>query len=415
MKAIFVHSARFLCSPQGTVFSSGQFPYEGWERYLKHFDELTVICRMSFGAQVPTTWNKSSGPRVSFVGTPDDHGRRLMQLDNRLKVKIIRQQLTDADAVIVRQSSLGFLAAQEAQREGIPWAVEVVSDAWDAYWNYGSPAGKLYAPVALLKSRYWISRAKFAIYVTRDYLQRQYPCKNMTCGASNVQIDPVPGTVLEQRILRRDPGQATAATAPVIGMIGSLFHRYKGLHIALRALRRLQDRGLRPQLRVLGSGPVDNWRREAEQLSVAELFFLEGSLPSGKPVGEWLDRLDMYIQPSFQEGLPRAMIEAMSRGLPALGSTCGGIPELLPAECLHRPGDDTTLAQQLERMIKDNAWRQEQARRNFNEAKLYYSDVVEAKRDAFWRQFWEYAKAKVRPGAAVEKLSAAGPRQGEMM
>jgi glycosyltransferase involved in cell wall biosynthesis len=121
---------------------------------------------------------------------------------------------------------------------------------------------------------------------------------------------------------------------------------------------------------------------------------LEGCLPSGDPVFQWLDGLDIYIQPSFTEGLPRALVEAMSRGLPALGSTCGGIPELLPPECLHMPGDDKTLAAHLARMIQDKACRIQQARRNFSEAQNYYADRVEAKRDAFWHEFAEYVKRR---------------------
>ena len=49
---------------------------------------------------------------------------------------------------------------------------------------------------------------------------------------------------------------------------------------------------------------------------------------------EWLDDMDLYIQPSLQEGLPRAVVEAMSRGLPALGAHTGGIPELLGEDCI---------------------------------------------------------------------------------
>ena len=41
---------------------------------------------------------------------------------------------------------------------------------------------------------------------------------------------------------------------------------------------------------------------------------------------------DIYIQPSLQEGLPRAVVEAMSTALPCIGFNTGGIPELLEPE-----------------------------------------------------------------------------------
>jgi glycosyltransferase involved in cell wall biosynthesis len=394
MKTLFVHSARFVRTPEGDVFSTGQFPYRRWMRYLKHFDELTVICRISDCAEVPARWDLSSGPCVAFSGTPDDHGKPLMQLRNGPKLQIIRREMLDCDAVIVRQSDLGWLAAREAERRGIPWAVEVVGDAWDAYWNYGTLLGKLYAPVAWWNSRRWIRQAEFAIYVTREYLQKQYPCRGFSYGVSDVEIKPVSPSVLEQRIMRWRAGQPGLSKTLTIGLIGSLSNRYKGLHVALRALRRLASQGMPLRLHVLGDGKLNDWRQEAKCLGVADLLHLDGCLPSGEPVMQWLDGLGIYIQPSFQEGLPRGLIEAMSRGLPALGSTCGGIPELLPKECLHRPGDDKTLAVQLARMVRDHSWRIQQAQRNFSEAKNYYADRVEAKRDEFWHQFVAHVKKR---------------------
>ncbi len=392
MIALFVDSNRFVRAQDGTVFSDGQFPYRRWKRYLKHFDGLVVICRMSDSLSAPSTWNLSSGPRVTFVGTPDDHGKPLRQLQTHLSRKIIRQQMKKVDAVIIRQSALGWLAAEEAERRRVPWAVEVVNDDWNAYWHYGSFLGKLYAPIAWHGSRYWIGKSRFAIYVSRTYLQRLYPCRGLSFGVSDADIQEVAVAVLEHKMARWNSEQSVCPKRPVVGMIGSLFNRYKGLHVALRALRRLKERGIRLELHVLGNGHLDVWRREAVKFGVSNILSLDGNLPSGEQVFQWLDGMDIYIQPSLTEGLPRSLIEAMSRGLPALGSRCGGILELLPEECLHRPGDDKTLSQQLERMVRNHSWRIEQARRNFHEAENYYNEYLEPLRDEFFQKFVSFVK-----------------------
>ncbi|MFR9276345.1 glycosyltransferase [Finegoldia magna] len=68
-------------------------------------------------------------------------------------------------------------------------------------------------------------------------------------------------------------------------------------------------------------------------LSIAKTYHVEdrvifwGRL-SPEKVQEWMDKVDIYIQPSLQEGLPRSVIEAMSRGCLVLGARTG-IPELL--------------------------------------------------------------------------------------
>ena len=175
-------------------------------------------------------------------------------------------------------------------------------------------------------------------------------------------------------------------------MIASLANRYKGLHIAIRSLLELRREGIHVELRVLGAGNLAVWRQEAATVGVADAVHLDGYLPGGAPVMEWLDSLDFYIQPSLTEGLPRALIEAMSRGLPALGSRCGGIPELLPAECMHAPGDYRKLAQDIRRMIERPRWREDMSMRNFEHAKLYYADTITVQRDAFWSEFAAYAK-----------------------
>ena len=46
-------------------------------------------------------------------------------------------------------------------------------------------------------------------------------------------------------------------------------------------------------------------------------------------VFEWLDTIDLYVQPSLTEGMPRAAIEAMSRGCPVVVSDVGGLKNLV--------------------------------------------------------------------------------------
>jgi glycosyltransferase involved in cell wall biosynthesis len=388
MRCLFVHSARFVQTPDGLVHCAEGFPSRIWSRYLEHFSSLSVLVRLSSKEQIPDNWNLSSRERVNFFALPDDHGNLSMQLQRRRFAKpIIDEALSDIDAVIVRQSAVGWLVAKAAEKRGIPWAVEVVGDAWDAFWNYGSLAGKFYAPIAHYATRHWIARAKFAIYVTQHYLQHRYPCGGHLGSASNVELTPTKDGVLSQRLSKN---YKSCDQLFVFGMIGSLVNKYKGLHIALRALKQLKDGGYNVQLKVLGGGRLEYWKEYAGSMGLADSLQLDGVLPSGEAVSNWLDSLDIYIQPSFQEGLPRALIEAMSRGLPSLGSSCGGIPELLEKNFLHKPGDAKTLASQMAKLINDKSLRQESSERNFEEAKKYDRERVEAKRHAFWASFAEH-------------------------
>jgi len=100
----------------------------------------------------------------------------------------------------------------------------------------------------------------------------------------------------------------------------------------------------------------------------------------------WLDEIDIYLQPSLAEGLPRSLIEALSRGCPIIASRCGGIPELLDDECLIRPGVVSELRDQLTARVDDTQWQLKQARQNWTQARRYTTDVLGPKRLAAIRE-----------------------------
>lgn len=389
MRAVFIHSSRVMRASDGEVYARSQFPYRVWGRYLKHFEEITVVMRMTDCKNKPEKWDLSSGRGVTFVGVPDDHGMLVQKLRNGLVIEILRREIVRCDAVIVRMSPIGWLAAQEAEKHGIPWAVEVVGNAWDAFWNYGTLPGKLYAPVAWWQARKWIAKAPYALYVTQEFLQRRFPCAGVVSHASNVHLEAVDESILENRIMNSQKN----CRVWNVGLIGDLFARYKGLHVAIQSLLSLRNQGVDVHLHVLGDGNLDAWQRDAKMKGVIDLLHFDGVLPSGDSVMRWLDDLDLYIQPSYAEGLPRGLIEAMSRGLPCLASKVGGIPELLPSECLHTPGDSQKMAQDMLRAINDVEWRVTQAKRNFLKAQEYYTDKLNDRRDAFWEKFIEHIKS----------------------
>ena len=66
---------------------------------------------------------------------------------------------------------------------------------------------------------------------------------------------------------------------------------------------------------------------------------------------DYYDSIDIYVQPSKQEGLPRAVIEAMSRGCPVLGTDIAGIPELIQERCLFKKGSVKSFINAVERLL----------------------------------------------------------------
>jgi glycosyltransferase involved in cell wall biosynthesis len=395
MHVVFAHDHQFLYDTGGDVYTSGKLPYAVWRRYLDVFGSLTV-----FGRGVPVAEGErarlslSSGPSVRFELVPSLSGP-VNAVRNRRRVRErLRAALKDADALVARlPSEVGLLAVEVARELGTPWAVEVVGCPWDALWNYGSAAGRVYAPVLWARTRAAVARAPYALYVTRDFLQRRYPSPGRVEHCSNVELPDVDAGVLARRVAalrdRRGP--------LVLGTNASLGTRYKGLQTVLQALQRVGPDLPPYEFRVLGAGDPAPWRRMADDLGVGERVVFSGTLPGGAAVAEWLDAVHLYLQPSLQEGLPRSLVEAMSRGCPCVGSTAGGIPELLPPAVLHAPGDHRALGRLIVSLATDPEAQAARAAENMATARLYTKALLDERRGQFWRDFADSTRAGRHP------------------
>ena len=226
-------------------------------------------------------------------------------------------------------------------------------------------------------NRFAVGLASGVIYVTRSALQADYPTRGFSQYASNVELAIEPPDLLESRY-------EIGSDVPVIGLIGSFNNPYKGIDTAIRAVAHLKSCGKGCQLRVLGSGNRLPYESLAAELGVGDSVFFDGVKSGGKDVYAWLDSLDAYIQPSRTEGLPRSLIEAMSRGLPCVASDAGGIPELLPSDWIFSVNDYVELSKKLMRLFESLELRAGTGRHNYFEAKEYDQSVLAEKRREFW-------------------------------
>jgi glycosyltransferase involved in cell wall biosynthesis len=137
------------------------------------------------------------------------------------------------------------------------------------------------------------------------------------------------------------------------------------------------------RLRIVGGGTLlPEFQRQALDLNVlADVEFL-GQLDRAG-VRKALDSADLFVHPSLTEGLPRALLEAMARGLPAVASAVGGVPELLPPDCLVPARDPSALAGLIHRLMTDLVALDSLGRRNREAARAHHEHVQEPVRRAF--------------------------------
>lgn len=376
MRLLFVHDVK------AEVFNEEVFArsygYDIWkERYLPNFNDIKVVFRTKNAEKdLNGISDKSSGPSVEFDKRVGMFAGPDVFFSKRIK-KILREDIADADAVIVRLDSfMGLQTIKECKKINKPYLIELVGCAWDSFWNHGI-SGKILAPYLFLRTRKEVYNAPYVVYVTSEFLQRRYPTKGINTNISNVKLNKQDPDDLVDRL---DKIQ-TSGDMLVIGTAANVDIKYKGQQFVIEALGLLKKAGIcNIEYQILGAGDQTYLKQIAKDNEVESQVKFLGSFPHEK-VFLWLKNdLDIYIQPSLQEGLPRSVIEAMSVGLPCIGSDVAGIPELLDdAWVFTRKGNK---AEKIASLLKrvDKVGLKEQSERNFNEAKKYSYDFLLKKR-----------------------------------
>nr|WP_246354533.1 glycosyltransferase family 4 protein [Paenibacillus phytohabitans] len=238
-----------------------------------------------------------------------------------------------------------------------------------------------------LLNHYFIRKTSHAIYVSEQFLQKRYPTQGLQSSCSDVNIEELTHDILENRISKIEKIDKDIIN---FGLIGSLNVNYKGHETAIKALASIKDIIPPFRLRFLGGGDKARWEQMAIELDLFNMIDFCGTLPNGNPVLQWMDDTDIYLIPSLQEGLPRALVEAMSRACPALGARTGGIPELLPKEFLHKPKDWRKLAADILSIVNDKGRLVELASLNFHKSKEFERDTLLERKMKFWSTFKSY-------------------------
>jgi glycosyltransferase involved in cell wall biosynthesis len=147
-----------------------------------------------------------------------------------------------------------------------------------------------------------------------------------------------------------------------IGRLASV----KGLPLLLHACRTLLDIHLPFKCTLVGDGP-DRGTLEAlrDRLGLREHVCLVGAIGQDR-IQEYYDQADVFVLPSFAEGLPTVLMEAMAKELPVISTRVMGIPELVQDGVdgqLIPPANAEPLANAMRQLAKDP-----QLRRQFGKA-----------------------------------------------
>ena len=383
MKLLVSTEARFIATPDGCTWSSTNYTYPFWTRYLSVFDEVQIVARVEQVVTADSDWQRADGDHIKFLALPDWRGP-VDYLRHFVEVRqILRQAVTKDQAFMLRLPSvIGSNIYDYLTDTNYPYGVEVVGDPYDVFapGSINHPARRFF--------RWWFPKqlskqchdATAASYVTADALQKRYPASDTAFSTYYSDVE------LEDDAFMNVPRDASSFDEPFkLVFVGSLAHMHKGADVLIDAFKLLVQEGLDVQLTFVGDGAMrKQLEKQTTLLGLQEQIQFIGSIPGGEPVRDQLRQADLFVLPSRHEGLPRAIIEAMAMALPVVSTNIAGIPELISSSELVEPSDAEALAVTIRKVLLDKEYMARLSAENLDKARNYHETILEKRRLAFY-------------------------------
>lgn len=151
---------------------------------------------------------------------------------------------------------------------------------------------------------------------------------------------------------------STPALSQNIVFMGHIGQK-KGVDDLLEAFAKTQTAYPGSKLIIAGSGNIEQARELARKLKISAEVTFPGWI-RGRVKQNLLAGAGIYALPSYHEGLPMSLLEAMAAGLPVIATPVGGIPKAITDDVhgfLINPGDVQALASRLGQLLSDSALR----------------------------------------------------------
>lgn len=380
MRIIYIQDQEILRYKDGYFHSKSEHFFERYLAGLGENDTLTVYCGIievdeySFVKKC----KKIDNPRIIYKCIPE-----FRKLGNMFSIqKKVKEAVRGADFCYLRSGIASSMASYYCKKMDVPYMAIVNEDVFKNLWMHPNKLFKLFAYPLSWFTHKMVKDASYACYVTKDYLQKQYPCKGETLGCSDIEFLEINDSAIENREKKIDALEDKI----VLGTVGSVSAKLKGQDTVIKALAILKSKGImKYRYQLVGRGNSQYLYNIAKQYGVDEMVEFKGPLLHGDVI-KWFESIDIYVHPSHSEGLPRTILEAMTKATPCICTRVGGVPELIEDNYLfsYNGSEVDDLILLLHRMTKDEMKRV--AVDNYEHSKAYEPSVLERRRRKFFEK-----------------------------
>ncbi len=226
----------------------------------------------------------------------------------------------------------------------------------------------------------WAAAGNFKV-VAISKAVKTYLIQTCRLKEDQIQVIPLGISEIERHPILQENG------AIRFGIVGRLV-KQKGHEILFPAFKKLLSTGISTRLSVFGGGPLESrLKRLSRELGIERQVDFHGIILDTEAIYE---QIHVLVLPSLWEGGGLVLLEAMSRGIPVIGTRAGGIIEYAGENLalLVQPGDGEELAAAMLKIAKD---RQLRARLSENSLRAVRGFCLSKSVDAYLKLYGELA------------------------
>lgn len=357
------------------------YGYTFFERYLSFFDQVRLVAHVEHADDDDIkTMLRVDGPNLEVFPVVFPHGK----FDYIKKYPKIKKQLLQSykscDVAILRiPDQLAFQLMPTLKKNAIPVGIEVTSNSWDLFAK--DALNGFFRPFIRVLWHYQQKKAcrtaDASSYVTTEAIQKSYPPSPTTFTTNYSSVD-----LREYIKAPRNYGNEPLNNVVCMHVSGNIGGVCKGHGELLRAMATLKNRGVNTKVILIGGGALSDENQklvETEKLNVE----LKGVL-SASEIAQVMLEADIFVFPSYREGLPRVVIEAMATGLVCVATDLEGITELLDTTVMVPVKDHEKISDIIYDLISNPAKMSEQSQKNFDKACNYLPEKMNKNRTDFY-------------------------------
>jgi len=240
-----------------------------------------------------------------------------------------------------------------------------------------------------------------------EKLRPLFPNSRIEVLANPVEVSRFAG-IAQQRFDAQDRGEAPA-DPPTALFLGDLLER-KGIYDLIAAWADVVRDVPGARLVLAGSGELDRARAAAEAAGVSALVEIPGWIGFAEKLRRMAEA-SLFVLPSYTEGVPISLLEAMAAGLPSVVTPVGGVLDAVTdgqEALVVAPGDRAELARAIVQVLRSPALARALAATARQRARAFDVIVYADRLEAIYRSILELPSAQSRGSAVVAPATAGG-------